>query len=336
MRLILIISSFLFSLSSLQSQESTFSLTGKASDIKDGTWLYFRDMVKGGTLDSAEVINNSFKFNTKLPEPRLWVMLHTKDRSKFKDLWLQDNPMHFDASNVDFQDAEVTGSISQQLIEKEIAVYEDFDKISEAELKRRQENFIKNNPNALISVRMLYEVSGTWGQEATAHYFELFPEEIQQSSFGERILSFLNNDSIPQLGEKYVDFELPTPSGEQLKFSELERKVRLLQFWSSTCEPSKMQNKELKKLYRKYKSDGLEIVAISRDTEKEDWLKSIEKDKLKWLHLSSLEGWEGSVFTKYGVRKTPSNYLIDSEGKVVGRNLRGDELEENIRQLLKQ
>lgn len=336
MRLILTIFSFLFSINSLQAQESTFSLTGKTSDIKDGSWLYFRDMVNGGTLDSGEVKNNSFKFNTKLPEPRVWVMLHNKDRSKFKELWLQNSPMHFDAGNVDFQDGEVNGSISQKLIEKEKAVYEDFDKISVTELKKRQENFIKNNPNALISVRMLYEVSGTWGQEATAHYFELFPEEIQISSLGARILSFLNNDSIPQLGEKYVDLELPTPSGEQLKFSELEGRVRLLQFWASTCEPSKMQNKELRKLYRKYKSDGLEIVAISRDTEKEDWVKTIEKDKLNWLHLSSLEGWEGPVFTKYGVRKTPSNYLINSEGKVVGRNLRGDELEENIKQLLKQ
>ncbi|MBZ9730491.1 AhpC/TSA family protein [Salegentibacter sp. JZCK2] len=336
MRLILILFSFLFSLTPLLAQESTFSLSGKTSDIKDGTWLYFRDMVNDGTLDSAEVKNNKFKFNTKLPEPRLWVMLHTKDRSKFKDLWLQNNPMYFDASNSDFEEAEVTGSVSQNLVEKEKVVYQDFDKISEVELKKRQENFIKNNPNALISIRMLYEVSGTWGQKATARYFKLFPEEIQESSLGKRILSFLNNDSIPQIGEKYVDFELPAPNGEQLKFSELTGKVTLLQFWASTCEPSKMQNRDLKKLYRKYKSDGLEIVAVSRDIDKEEWVKSIKKDNLKWPHLSSLEGWEGAVFTNYGVRITPSNYLIDTEGKVAGINLRGEKLEENIEQLLKQ
>src|SRR6056297_1249848 len=156
MRLILIIFSFLFISTSLQAQDSTFSLTGKTNDIQDGSWLYFRDLVNGGTLDSTKVQNNNFKFNTQLPEPGMWVMLHTKDRSKFKELWLQDKPMRFDASNVDFQDAEVTGSVSQQLVEEEKAIYKDFDKISDAELRQRQETFIENNPNALISIRMLY------------------------------------------------------------------------------------------------------------------------------------------------------------------------------------
>lgn len=336
MRLSLIIFSFLFSLSSLQAQESTFSLTGKTNKLKDGTWLYFRDMINDGILDSAEVSNNSFKFTTKLPEPRLWVMLHTKDRSKIKEVWLQNKPMHFDASNADFENAEISGSISQELVEEEKEVYRDFNKISEAELKTRQENFIINNPNALISARMLYEVSGTWGQEATAYYFKMFPKEIQKSAFGKRILSFLNNDNIPQMGEKYADFKLAAPDGENQKFSELRRKVTLLQFWASTCEPSKMQNRELRKLYRKYNSEGLEIIAVSRDTDKTEWIKAIEKDNLKWLHLSSLEGWEGPVFTNYGIRKTPSNYLIDSKGKVVGRNLRDDALRENIERFLKE
>lgn len=334
MRLVFIIFGILFILTPVQAQESTFSLIGKTKDIKDGSWLYFQDLVNGETLDSAKVQHNSFKFDTKLPEPRMWLMLHTKDRSKFKEVWLQDKPMHFNPSNVDFQDAEVTGSVSQQLVEEEKSIYKDFDKISDAELRKRQETFIENNPNALISLRMLYEVSGKWGQETTGKYFEMFPEEIKQSSFGKRILSFLNNDNIPQLGEQYTDFELPKSDGATKKFSELTGKVTLLQFWASTCYPSKMQNQELKKLYRKYKSDGLEIVAVSRDTEQQEWVKAIEKDNLKWPQLSSLQGWEGPVFTNYGIRKTPSNYLINSEGKVVARNLSGDELEEKIQELL--
>lgn len=181
----------------------------------------------------------------------MWVMLHTKDRSKFKELWLQDKPMRFDASNTDFQDAEVTGSISQELVDEIKAVYEDYDKISETELRKRQEEFIKSNPNALISLRMLYEVSGKWGQETTSQYFEMFPEEIKKSSFGKRILSYLNNDNIPQIGEKYADFELTNQHGKNQKFSALTGNVTLLQFWASTCEPSKMQNRELKKVIPK-------------------------------------------------------------------------------------
>jgi len=336
MRFILSIASFVFILNTLQAQESSFSLTGKTTDLKDGSWLYFRDLVNGGTLDSAEVNNNTFKFETKLPEPRMWVMLHTKGRSKFKEIWLQNKPMRFDATEEDFQEAEITGSLSNQLVEEEKAIYKDFDKISDAELRKRQETFIKKYPNALISARMLYEVSGTWGQETTAEYFQLFPREIQDSSFGKRIISFLNNDSIPKIGENYVDFELASPDGKQIKLSDLTGKITLLQFWASTCNPSKAQNKELKKLYREYNSQGLEIVAISRDTEKQDWIDAIEKDNLKWQHLSSLEGWEGPVFSTYGVRKTPFNYLINAEGKVIARNLSAEDLEIKLPQLLNQ
>ncbi|WP_051935862.1 TlpA disulfide reductase family protein [Salegentibacter sp. Hel_I_6] len=334
MRVILIIFSSLFILSSLQAQES-FSLAGKTSDIKDGSWLYFQDLVNGGTIDSAEVKNNSFKFNTKLPQARVWVMLHTKDRSKFTEVWLQDTPMYFDASKTEFQDAKITGSVSHQLVEKEEAIYLERNKLSDKELETRQKQFIQNNTNALISARMLYEVSGKWGKDSTAHYFEMFPEEIKKSAFGERIISFLENENIPQIGEKYNDFQATNPAGKQPWFSELTGKVTLLQFWSSTCNPSKLQNKELKKLYKKFKADGFEIVAISRDETKEDWINTIEKDNLNWYHLSSLEEGENPVFKNYGISRTPSNYLLDNQGKVVARDLRGEKLEEEVKNLLK-
>jgi len=334
MRLILVIFSFLFFVISLQAQESTFSLTGKTNDIKDGSWLYFQDLVNGETLDSAQLKKNNFKFNTKLSVARVWVMLHTKDRSKSSEIWLQDKPMYFDASEADFQDAKVTGSISQQLVEEEKAIYEDIDEIGEDELRTRQKKFIKNNINALISARMLYEVSGKWGKDSTAHYFEMFPEEIKKSTLGGRIVSYLENENIPQIGEKYNDFQSTNPDGEQQRFSELTGKVTLLQFWSSTCNPSKLQNKELKKLYRKYKDDGFEIVAISRDEIKEDWVNTIRKDNLNWHHLSSLEGSESSVFKNYGINRTPSNYLLNNEGTVVSRDLSGEKLEEEVEKLV--
>ena len=87
-------------------------------------------------------------------------------------------------------------------------------------------------------------------------------------------------------------------------------------------------------VYSQFKTKGLEIVNISLDTNKEDWIKTIEEDKLNWPQLSNLEGWSGKAFKGYGVKSTPSNFLIDNEGNIVARNLRGNELEEKIRKEL--
>lgn len=319
----------------IYAQHNDFSLLGKA-DIEDGTYLYMRDLVNGGEIDSAQVKNNSFRFETELKEPALYVMLFTKDRSKFKELWLENKPMAFDASIGDFKDAQVTGSVNHSLFKKlKEKVWADYQEEDKTIIKQREKNFIKNNPDALVSAFILFS-NKLWDQNEIGDAFSSLSEEVRSSSFAQKKIVTYLEKNLPALGENYIDFSIPNSEGEKKKISELTGKVTLLQFWSSTCGPSRTMNVTLSDIYKRYHSEGFKIISISKDTDKGDWLRAIEEDKLSWPQHSNLQGWNGEAFQAYGVSATPTNFLVNDAGIIVAKNLRSEDLEIEIKNYLEE
>lgn len=315
-------------------QKNDFSLSGKTSTIKDGTYLYLRDLVNGGNIDSAMVKNNNFEFNTKLPEPVLYVMLFTKDRKNFKELWIEKKSMTFDASQNSFMNAQVEGSETQDLSTKmSKRVYDDVRSTPKDSLVLREKKFIDENSNSLLSAYILYG-NQRWSQNEKGEYFSKLSRNVQVSSIGKRIKKDLDKN-IPDVGERYNDYGAPNMMGVEKKISELKGKLTLLQFWSSSCSYSRSMNNRLTQLYSKYHPKGFEIISISKDVSKSEWMKAIKQDNLTWPQLSSLEGWNGKIFSGYGIHSTPTNFLIGENGEIIARNLREDNLEKEIIEHLK-
>lgn len=314
-------------------QNKDFSLEGTTTGFEDGIYLYFRDVVNGGNLDSAIVKDNRFRFETELPEPILFVMLFTKDQGHYTELWLEENEMTFDASAGDFQEATITGS-KNQLVFKEYSttLYHDISEVSTEVVKERESRFIKNNPDALVSALVL-EGNQRWDQHEVANYFAMLSPEVRTSSMGERIARHLEKD-LPEVGDAFMDFRVPSPNGKSKLISDLRGELTLLQFWASTCTPSRAMNPDLTELYKIYIDQGFEIISISMDTNNESWKQAINQDNLQWPQLSNLNGWEGEVFEAYGIHSTPSNFLINSDGVILARNLRGETLRAEIRKHL--
>lgn len=315
-------------------QYSNFSLEGKTSDMEDGSYLYFRDLVNGGTLDSALVKNNSFRFDTELPEPAVFVMLHTNDQKIFTEVWLEDNPMFFDASNGDFKKAKITGSKNQSLFEElHEEVWADYFEVDSAIIKQREMDFIRRNPDAIVSAFLLFS-NPLWNQNQIGEFYSSLSEEVRYSSIGQKkVAAFLEKD-LPEPGDSYIDLSISNSEGEIMKISDITGKLTLLQFWDSNCAPSRIINSTLTDVYKKYHQEGLEIISISKDTDKESWLGAIKEDELNWPNLSSLQGWNGEGFKAYGVSATPANFLINSKGLIIERNLKRDEIENKIRKHL--
>lgn len=321
---------FLIVFNSVKAQNNDFSLSGKTAEIEDGTYLYFRDLVNGGDIDSAVVRNNRFRFTTDLPEPTLYVMLFTKDKQKFTELWLENNKMTFDASNVDFKEAKVTGSRNHSLVRKlKEELYGD-DQISEKDKFQVELEFIKNHPDVLVSAYLLF-ANKRWEQHEVGDVFPTLSDEIQNSSLGQRIVEYLEKD-LPQLGENYADFSISNSKGELTKISDLKSKgkLTLLQFWYSGCSFSRANNANLAELYNKHHSEGFEIISISEDTKREKWIRAMNEDEFSWPVDNNLIDLNGEVFSAYGIYSIPSNFLINREGIIIARNLRGDELERKI------
>lgn len=125
-------------------------------------------------------------------------------------------------------------------------------------------------------------------------------------------------------------FAGPNPEGEEISLESLRGKVVLIDFWASWCGPCRRENPNVVKLYEAYKNKGFEILAVSLDKTKDRWVKAIAADKLTWLHISDLKGWKSKYAQQYGVSSIPQTVLLDREGKILARNLRGSALEAKL------
>jgi peroxiredoxin len=135
-------------------------------------------------------------------------------------------------------------------------------------------------------------------------------------------------------GKNAMEISLPAMNGDTIKLSSLKGKVVLLDFWASWCGPCRVSNKYLVKLYDKYKTKGFEIFSVSIDEDKKDWLKAIKRDKITWLQVNDNKGWYGKTPTSWNIYQIPTSYLIDKDGRLVGMDVEGKELELMLKDLL--
>ena len=141
-----------------------------------------------------------------------------------------------------------------------------------------------------------------------------------------------NNDSIT-IGSTAPDFALFSLEGNEVSLSDFKGKTVLLTFWASWCPTCRGENKNLAEIYPKYKEQGFEILGVSLDRSRSNWEKAVKKDGITWSQVSDLEGVDSPVATLYGVYSTPTTFLIDGSGVVIGKDVMGEELASLIEDL---
>lgn len=131
------------------------------------------------------------------------------------------------------------------------------------------------------------------------------------------------------------NFTQSTPEGKSVKLSDYKGKYVLIDFWASWCKPCRMENPNVVAAYNRFKDKGFTVLGVSMDSNKEAWINAIRADNLTWQHVSDLKGWGNEVGIMYGVKGIPQNFLVDREGKIVAKNLRGAELDEKLAEIIK-
>ncbi len=149
-----------------------------------------------------------------------------------------------------------------------------------------------------------------------------------------------NNENVTiglDIGDKAPEIAQQSPGGETIALSDLEGKMVLIDFWAAWCPPCRMENPNLVSAYQKYKDEnfnngeGFTIYSVSLDDNKDAWLKAIQSDNLSWnYHVSDLKGWQSVPAAKYQVRGIPASFLINGDGVILAKNLRGEALHDKL------
>lgn len=202
-----------------------------------------------------------------------------------------------------------------------------------------QKNFILGNPDSYFSVIALKEISvgGQMNLAIIEPMFNNLSERVRNSAFGKELKKAMDNEKRLSIGAIAPDFMQQDINGKPVKLSDFRGSYVLLDFWASWCGPCRAESPFVLKAYEHYKDKHFKVLSVSLDKQgkKDAWLAAIQKDGVQaFTHVSDLKYWDNAAARQYGITAVPSNFLINPEGKIIARNLRGENLEKQLATLV--
>ena len=198
-------------------------------------------------------------------------------------------------------------------------------------------NSIEENIGNLVGVQLLTSYANAFETAKVKALLEKVPAAYSADKDIVALKEHIATLEKTEVGQKFIDFTMNTPEGKEVKLSDFiaQNKLTLIDFWASWCGPCRAEMPNVVAAYSQFKAKGFGIVGVSLDNNAEAWKKAIKDLNITWAQMSDLKGWDCEGAKLYGVRAIPATVLVDQQGTIVARNLRGEELGAKLGELLK-
>ena len=335
-----------------------FKVKGVAEGFTDGDTLYVMSMDSPDPLDTLIVEDGKFEWSGEsdstvmcsivpanymsmvgfFREPgTINVLLSTSSNSEVSGTKSNDALQEFNNLQHDYQKKleEISAPLYSDSIDEEAqkTLYSRF-----AELKDQMDNDVKalavkhldNELGYLLTIQLAYD--DVFTKEEILKHIANMPEAYQKRKPIKDIIAMFETTFSTKEGDTIQDFKMQTPEGTEVSIMELLKpnKLTVIDFWASWCQPCREEMPKMKQMLADYQEKGFGIVGISIDDDKEEWTKCIEELSLTWPHLSDLQGGTSPVAKSFGVRAIPFTVVVDQQGKVLAKELRGEKLSQFI------
>lgn len=202
-----------------------------------------------------------------------------------------------------------------------------------------QGDYAKKNNKSFISVLIIKDLlnNPSVTPEEVSDMYNNLDAELKTNKHAKKIEEILENLSKLAVGKKAPDFSAKSPDGNEVSLkSSLGSKVTIIDFWASWCKPCRVENPNMVALYNEFKDSGLSIIGVSLDQEGklEEWKNAIAQDNLTWYHLSNLKFWQDPIAELYNVKSIPAIFVLDANGIIVAKDIRGEELKNKVKELI--
>lgn len=354
--------------------QGDFNLKGTIKNFPEQKNIYLLHLDAGQQLlDSAKIINGNFEFHVPLNEPSIAVLVidHSghdlQDQNSAKDLYR----FFIDAGNavLTASDSIAKSTVSGLPIfaehdallkstvvpeQKLTDLNKDFTALSTADKSKKEvvesfqnryeallgerrniiANFIKSHPNSYVSLFALNSDLATDGMDTALveDCLKSLSPKLKQFALANEIADRLSLEKRTGIGATATDFEEKTAEQIPIKLSSFRGQYVLVDFWASWCGPCRQENPNVLRAYETFKDKNFTVLGVSVDQKEDAWTKAVKSDGLVWTQILDRSG---KIATDYGISSIPRNFLLDPEGKIIAKNLRGEELMDKLSEVLK-